>query len=416
MDFQKISSYLKTDLSYIIKGSSAMVTGQGFVSLIAFLSSITFANLLPKEAYGTYQYILTVSEFVMVISLTGLSSAVVRAVAQGNDGTLDETFKKNLIWSIGSVLLGIGISAYYFLNENLVLGWGILIASILTPLITSAKLYLSYLVGKKLFSKSSVYSVIGNLIPTGAVIVAIFLTDSILIILSIYFTFHAVVNLILHHRARQASENELTDPNTIPYAKHLSFQNIITRVAGHLDKILIFQFAGSVALAEYFFAISVPRQFQHFFKASKTIVLPKVSTRPFHELRISLPRKVVLLYLFIIPATILYVLLAPFIFKLFFPLYISSVVYSQLYALIFLFLPLALFQDALIGHAKHRVLYKSSVVTSTIKVITTLAFVPSLGILGALISVLLTQALSSIQIAYYFYKEKDVVSEITPTS
>lgn len=406
MNIKKASHILKTDLGYIVKGSSAMVTGQGLVTLIALASSVAFANLLPKDIFGTYQYILTVSEFIMVISLTALSSSVIRSVAKGHEGTLRYTFRENLKWSIGSLILGLCISGYYFTQHNFILGFGILLASCFAPLITSAKLYIAHLVGKKWFTKSASLSVIGNLIPTLILVGALFFTDNVLILIALYFVCHATVNLILHHKILGTAENDSIDPGTIPYAKHLSYQNAIVKVAGHLDKILLFQFTGSVALAEYLFAISVPRQFQHFFKSAKSIVLPKVSTKSFDDLQKTLPRKIGLLYLFVIPATILYILLAPFIFKIAFPLYTSSVIYSQVYATIFLVLPLTIMNDVFIGQAKKKILYNISVVNSVIKIATTALFVPLYGIWGVLASILVTETLSYLQVVYYFFKKE----------
>lgn len=384
-----------------------MILAQVAVTGIAFLSSVAFANMLSMQAYGNYQYILSVAEFIMAFSLTGMGTAVVRSVAKGYDGTLSHAFRQNLRWSILVVLIGIGTSAYYAYKENIFLAYGVLIASILSPIITSSKFYLSFLNGKKLFGKTGSYSVIGYLLPTIILVGTLFFTKNLYILIAIYFVSHAAVNLILNHFASKSAENNKIHDETIPFAKHLSFQNLIVQIAGQLDKIVLFQTTGAAALAEYMFAMSVPRQFQHLFKRTRSIVLPKISERPYAELRMSLPRKVGLLYVFIIPAIIGYVIVAPYVFELFFPQYISAVLYSQVYSLIFLLLPISLFTDVFMGHAKHKVLYKDTIIISLFKIVITLVLVPLYGIWGVLASLLITQTSKSFLTIYYFWKIKE---------
>lgn len=407
MNIGKHSKLIQTDLRYIIKGSSSTMLGQIGISAIAFLSAIAFANLLPKNIYGNYQYILAVAEFVTIVSLTGLTTSVIRSVAKGFEGTLDYSFRENLKWSIGAVIIGIGVGMYYLVQGNLILGYGILIASLCTPLINSSKLFSSHLIGKKLFTKSSSYSVIGNAVPTVTLIGALFLTQNVIILIGVYFLMHSATNFALFLLARKTIENNDRETATLSFAKHLSLQNVITKAAGHLDKVLLFQFAGAIALAEYIFAISVPRQIQHLFKSAKMIILPKVSARSYSELRESLPKKVAILYIFIVPITLGYIFLAPLFFKIAFPQYEASVIYSQLYALLLLLAPINVLNDVFIGHAKKAILYKISIATALLKLVTTISLVPFYGIWGVVFSVLVTQSSHALLTIYYFFKTKE---------
>ena len=51
--------YLKTDLVYLSRGGFWLSIGQGVAMLSGFFLSTAFANLLPKESFGTYKFILS---------------------------------------------------------------------------------------------------------------------------------------------------------------------------------------------------------------------------------------------------------------------------------------------------------------------------------------------------------------------
>lgn len=64
--------YFKTDMVYLAKGGFWLTTGQGVASLASLVLAIAFANLLPKEAYGNYKYILAVVGVLTLFGLTGI--------------------------------------------------------------------------------------------------------------------------------------------------------------------------------------------------------------------------------------------------------------------------------------------------------------------------------------------------------
>src|SRR5689334_12787395 len=63
--------YMKTDMVYLAKGSFWLTLGQVAASASGLLLVIGFANLLPKEVYGTYKLILSLAGIIASFSLTG---------------------------------------------------------------------------------------------------------------------------------------------------------------------------------------------------------------------------------------------------------------------------------------------------------------------------------------------------------
>lgn len=51
--------YFKTDMVYLAKGGSWLFSAQVLSGALSFILAIAFANLVPKEAFGTYKYVLS---------------------------------------------------------------------------------------------------------------------------------------------------------------------------------------------------------------------------------------------------------------------------------------------------------------------------------------------------------------------
>lgn len=400
----KLERRTKTDIRYLIKGSSALMMGQVGVSFIGLMLSIAFANLLSKEAYGTYQYVITTAEFLTTLSLLGIGRSLVTSVAKGYDGTLDVAFKKGLLWGTGAIALGAGVGGYYLFQGNPILGFGIGAGTALMLLTNVAKVYITFLNGKHHFGLTSSFTVAGLLVPGIAILGTLAMTKNLLTLLLVYFISNALMSLLLYIWSRRYKTNDAVDPNLIPQAIHLSAQTIISRIGASLDRILLFQFAGPAVLAEFWIAQNIQRNFSHLFKSANSVALPKLSTRPFETLQRSLPRKILLLYALIIPFTIAYTIAIPWIVGIFFPTYGSVILLTQVLGLLFLFLPMQVVADALVGHGKNKALYRISSISSVVKLGSTILFVPLFGVWGVVMSTFLDQILYTVLVAWHFFE------------
>ena len=69
------------DLKYFASGGFWTTLGQGINAILAFALTIAFANMIPKETYGIYRYILSIAGILNIFTLKGMNTAVVQAVA-----------------------------------------------------------------------------------------------------------------------------------------------------------------------------------------------------------------------------------------------------------------------------------------------------------------------------------------------
>lgn len=397
--------FFRTDLRYLARGSFWLSLQQGAVMLLSFLLAMAFAKYVEKDAYGTYQYILSVAGLIGVFSLSGLSTVLIRSAAQAKHGALRQAFFLSLKYSVGVVILGLATASYYALQGDMVLAWGIGLATLLTPLFNSFPLYESFLLGKKRFSEQALYGALRALLPTLLVFGVILWHPTVLMLVSAYFVGHVLSSALFYFLTQRKYERHSGhDGELLSYSKHMSVMNIINTGMGQLDKIVIFQFIGAAELAVYLFAVLVPRQVQHLFKQLKSLAFPKLSERSLWEIRRTLFQRMFRAYAIVLPATAVYIFLAPFLYELFFSNYSSSVALSRWYSLVLLLMPFSLLNEVFIAHKRTRELYVQRVGSLIVKGSTLLIFVPLWGVWGVLVSLLLTQSLMTLVSVYQFFR------------
>src|SRR3989344_3136851 len=125
--------FFKTDMVYLAEGGSWLSLGQIVSSISSFLLIIAFANLVPKETYGTYKYVLSIVGILLIPSLPGISTAVSMAATRGLDGTLALALTTKVRWGFISSLASLLLAGYYFVSGNTSLMISFLIASIFLP-------------------------------------------------------------------------------------------------------------------------------------------------------------------------------------------------------------------------------------------------------------------------------------------
>lgn len=385
-------THTQTDMVYVAQGGFWLVFGQIATALATFLLAIALANLLPKETYGIYKYILSIAGFLSFLTLTGMNVAVAQAVARGFEGVLKKSFWTQIQWGIILFLAALAGAIYYFAKGNQLLAVSFLIIGTFSPLINSANTYLAFLGGKKYFKAMSIYSVASAFITAAALFITLLLTKNPLPLIFIYFVSNAAVNILFYIKTiKTFKPNSEIDPESMSYGKHLSLINIINFAAYYIDIPLLFHFLGPAQVAIYSFALSPPEQIKAFSKHVSTLALPKFSARTEEQIKKSIVRKVFFYALAIGAVVLVYIVAAPFVFKIFFPKYLDSVFYSQIYAISIIATALYLPNAALQSQAAKKELYIFNTVNSILEIVLFVVLIYFWGIMGAILSRLIAR-------------------------
>lgn len=395
--------YTKTDMVYLAHGGFWLICGHAFQIMSGLVLAIAFANLLSKETYGTYQFIMAGATVLGAFTLTGMSTALNRAVARGEDGALRAGFRAQLRWSLGIVLSGAALALYYFINGNNTLALSFLIAGSFAPFIEAFGLAQSYLYGKELFKESVLLGFGRRLLPVLSLIVTIFLTHNPVILILVYFASNTVAAglayrlVITRYHLPHSGEGDI-----VSYSKHLSVLRTISDLAGQADKVLVWMFLGAAPLAAYALAQFPVTHIQSITRLMRPLTFARLNQSSFPELKETLPRKVRVFFAAVAGGVAVYILAAPWIFSLLFPAYPESVLVSQLLVLTVLATPRTMYWQALAAHQKKREMYLISISQSVIKVVLLLIGIPVWGMWGAIAALLLAHIYDSIIIRIVF--------------
>lgn len=408
---KKSEKWTKTDMIYLAKGGFWLTLGQGISSVSSFLLAIAFANLLPKEIYGTYKYIMSIVSLLAIPTLSGMNTAIVQAVARGYEGSVFPAFKTKVKWGLLGGLASLVLAGYYYFQGNNVLTIAFLITSIFIPLMDPLNIYTSYLVGKKDFKKSQKYDILTKIISTILIIVLIFFNKNIHLIILAYLSIHTILRFIffaktIKNKDKKNKTNDI-DLGAIKYGKKLTLINIIDTISKYIDKLLLFHFFGSTSLAVYSMAIAPIEQINGMIKKIGELILPKFSEKKENEIKSGLPQKILLFLFIIIAIIILYFLIAPYFYKIFLPQYIESIRYSRMYSIytitIIAIIPFLFFKS----QKKGKELFIINILSAFIQVIMYIILIPKNGIIGIISAKIISSSIITI-ISFLLMYKKDI--------
>lgn len=398
--------YTKTDMVYLARGGFWLTLGQAVSTATAFGLAVAFANLLPPETYGVYQFVLATAGVLSATTLAGLNTAAIRAVARQAEGVVIPALKTKLRWGTIGSGLALMLSGYYWFNQNNTLSISFLLVSLFLPFFYSLGISSSLLKGKKLFDKEAQFGISSQIVAGLAVLTTLFFTDNIFVIIAVYFGIWTLIRAIIFRiTIKKFKENDDRDERADSYGKHLSLMGAIGTIADNIDKLLIFHFLGAVEVAIYAFAIAPVMQLKGSMKNIHTLALPKLSQRTSEEIRDSVVKKSVTILLFSIPVIILYILAAPYIYKIFFPAYMDSVIFSQVFSLVLLLTAVGTMPaSALEAQMEVRKKYLLTSFSKISKIILMVTLIIPYGIWGIVYGIILT-SIFTVALAIWLVKK-----------
>ncbi len=323
--------YTKTDMVYLAKNSFWLNLNTIISSAFALALSVVFARYLDKEIYGNYQFLISLASIVGTLTLTGMNASVIQSVARGYEGVLKKSVWVQIKYALIPFCLGVAISLYYFLNNNITISYSLIAISILMPLTSAFNTWAAFLSGKKDFYKTFTLSQASNLFYYSIMFVCIFIFPQTVTLVFANFLASAITNFLIYLRvSKKYVSNNLEDAGSIAYGKKLSVSSILPLISIHIDNILVFHLLGASNLAIYAFASNIPEKFISLIRPISTVALPKMSVKNPDNFRKELGSKIFKLLLFSFLFSLIYILLAPLYTKFYFQI-IQTPFYTHRY-------------------------------------------------------------------------------------
>jgi len=395
--------YTGTDMIYVARSSFWYFFGKFFYFLTSLAVMVAVANWLSKETYGAYRYVISTAAILNIFALPGLNQALVRAVAKGKEKMYKIVGKTKFKWSLVGSLACLAIAGWYFVNQNLQLTIAFTITGLFFPLRYTLNIYENFWQGKEKFDIQNKFTTVAQILMTAGFIPFIFFTDSLIWILFGFFLTRAIGHGIFYFITYRKASDENGDKETISFGKHLTVMGALDSIAGQIDKLIIWQFLGPVAVATLSFAQEPLKRIQGLIPIS-SISLPRLSKKNIKETKNSLLSKFYKLILIFIPGILLIILVVPYIYKLLFPAYISSVPYFRILSISLVFAPFTLLSTSLLASMEKKQLYIIRTISPIFKIILFLVLVPFHGIWGVVYAFLAEKVLKNSLIFYFFKK------------
>ena len=339
----QLGGIFNLDLIYVTRGGfwAAVRFVAGF--LASLVSMITFGNLLSKENYGIYNYLLSLASSLAFLTLTGIGPVLTRAVARGEEQIIRYALRFELRYNLLSTAVIAAGGLYYYAKGNLVFALSLIILAVVIPMEAAFHIFESVFTGRKQFDTLTIISILSAFASTLATVGALLFTKSVVILVLMYsLTSLGPSSLAYYFASRKV-------PRTKPSAEeigelrrsafHITGAGLLGAAAQYIDKITLFHFAGAAALATYGFAIAGPERLKGVVKEWVNITLPRLAEREIHEIRHVFYTRIGLSLLVGAGCAAVYLVAAPILFHLLLPKYLDSIAYSQVYALGLVFIP-----------------------------------------------------------------------------
>lgn len=382
-----------------------MMLGRGIAFLASFVVVTVMGRFVPREVVGSYNFVIATLAIVSIATLPGMNSALSRAVSRGYDATTKTVMFTRLRWglmgSIASFIIGI---ICLFIGKPQ-LGGAFLIASPFVPLTdTWSSSTFAFWQGKKQFKQSALFTALYYIGLALITIPVLLLTNNLIIIVLFVMIAQAILGFSVYKSIRH--EKDITDPEALSLGKNLSIMQALQILGSNTDRVITLVLFGPALTAVYALAaLPVSKAWQ--LLPIGIVSLPHLSTHSLtHEVKRIILKKTGTLFLITIPASGLAILLAPFLYNLFFPLYPDSVIFFQILIASFAFAPVILLKSALTAFQQTQLLYISEICTPLLKIGLMIGLGYAYGLIGIALGAALTSVFDFILVFFLFARSR----------
>ena len=393
---RKSERYTKLDMLYFASGSFWQTFGQVTSGILSLLLVLLFANVLSKETYGLYRYVLALGGLLNIFTLTGMNQAITQAVAAGKEGVFRTAVRYQLKWNSILMLASLALVGYYAWNGNWPVALSLLILSACTPLTNALNTFGAYLAGKRQFRLDNIFGTLTTLVYVLGTAAAVMLSGQFLWLIAAYALTTLGANALFYYltvrkfKPPAASLSEAA--GTLAYGRELTWINLIGPVVAQLDSIILNHFWGPVELAVYSLATAIPNRAVPFMKDWVEIGFPKAAAKTAEELDRVLYQRI---FLGLAGGTVIalaYAGTVPLVFTYLLPKYLDAVVFAQLLGIQFIFaMPVRYLGTLLAAQRMSRTMF----ISNGIQAVTRIGLYIVLGIWGGILGLVIAQAIAS---------------------
>ncbi|MBX4199192.1 oligosaccharide flippase family protein [Candidatus Parcubacteria bacterium] len=391
----------KLDMTYIVKGSFWTTLAFTIGTVASIATGIAFGNLLPKESYGIYNYLLSLGATLSFLTLSGTSTAVIRAVARGYENVVPAALRLQLKYNLIAMSMVLCGAAYYAYKANMLFAAALAMLAFAYPISQAFHIHYQVLTGRKRFDLLTKISCIVTPISMFSTLAALLLTHNVLILIATFAFVSIVSNIAVYKFVTRDIDKSTPDPEQIKEMRRTSFHltgaGLIGTAAQYIDKIVLFHVSGAAPLAIYAFALAGPDRLQSLVKNWLSIALPNLAQRTLPEIRQVVYKRIGYSMLIGAALFLAYFIAAPFLFKLLLPRYLDAILYSRVQALSLIIIPASIYMGSVFSQQNMlRATYAQSTGSQVIYILLVLLFGAKWHIWGLIAASLLSTTMNAV--------------------
>ncbi len=417
--------YTGTDMVYLVGNGFWLLSAQAIASVSAFVVTVLLINLLPKETFGQYRFILSIIPILAIFTLPGIGTALTRSVARGAQVNLRTIARVKITWGLLGSLVSILVAIYYFTQGNNLLAYTFGISALFIPFFETFFIYSFYYKGLQNFKTPAIYEAISRILQALLLVATALLTKSVLALIVVFFIGQIATRLFFYLRTLksvrtpslhdvQGGASHIVD-DAVEYGKKLSIVGVMGTIANNIDKLLVWHFLGAEALAVYVVAFTIPTEVARLFTFLSQLALPKFSKRDWVLVKEKyiLYKKMLRFALTLTVAVIFYMFFAKYMFTLLFPEYTKSITITIFVAPLIMLIPVrTLFAQLFLSAQKTRHITAFQIIDFIAQLILFFVFIniftnPIVG--AAFASIVKVALIVAIQnISFFMWRERQV--------
>lgn len=378
----------------LIKGGLWVYISYFVNILVGLLLTFFYANYVSKEVFGQFNFVLSILSMLGFFTLVGMNQALTFAISEGYEGNFKKAISQTLRFSIiGSIILL--FLSFFYLNKSPGLSPSLIFIALIFPLYAISTYYQSFLFSKRKFKYISLINIGGSILSLITLIFVITSVNSTLTILIALLMPPLFINLYFTYRYFISTQSLKINQTFLRLGWHLSSTNSIHFLTKSIDKFLIGLFLPFEQLAIYAFAQVLPDQGYAIFKHLNTLITPEIAEAGKKNLKLNILKGYLIALLTVGFGIVIYFILSPLFFSIFFPRYLDSLFISQIYSLVLLSIPTTFLNLAFQKLKVSKIFYLQEFSLIITLIVGIYIFVPQYGIVGAIIAQILARFIYS---------------------
>lgn len=276
---------IKSSLSLIKNNQVILRGGMFFFGLrmlqmvLGFAVTYVLVRTISVEQYGQYSFVIGVIGFLSVFSLTEMNNAVMQSIARGFYGTYLAAIKKTLRFCLLGMIIFLGLSAFYLLNNQTDISIALLGAGLIFPLYKGLNQWKSLKIAEHKFGELTRIEGLNSLITNFTVIVLTLVMPGnfllplfgLLLIPSLRNVISVITDL------RKMPSTGTAEEGSIEYGLKTSFISSLGQMAVDLDRIILFFFLSPSAVALFVAADRLSDIFKSITQDISAVMAPKLA-------------------------------------------------------------------------------------------------------------------------------------------